>query len=258
MNRYICMLGKLTLLLSLGVNVYSRRGLVARLENAALNKPTVQGPNTFMSCKSSFAVDGNASPLNPYCAEIRLTNVMWWMVDLIRSRNIHTIRILTRQNTPARLENFTIDMFDEDPRDTMGFPNNFGQVCASHVDKIGPGEWIGLSCVAIIRKRFVRIVKHGNDHLSLCEVEVLAEEIGESTGQAYKIRPETAATVDAKTYVGEFPTAMYCAVALLDDKEPNGFQFDTESRQCFLFQTSPFRGDTGVESSATCSTYTVL
>ncbi|GFR96826.1 fucolectin-like [Elysia marginata] len=262
MTRPICLLGEIILLLSLGASVYSRRGLVARLENAALNKPTLQGPNTHRYLdhfyKSSFAVDGNPSSLFPDCAGVDTADIMWWIVDLTRSRKIHAVRILPRQDSSYSLENFTIDMFDDDPRLTSGFPRNFGQICASQIDKIGPGKWTGLSCTAIMKKRFVRIVKHGNSHMALCEVEILAEELDESTGQAYKIKPKTAATVDAKTYVGQFPTAMYCAVALFDDNEPNGFQFDTETRQCFVFQTSPLRGDAGVESSATYDTYTVL
>ncbi|RUS77321.1 hypothetical protein EGW08_014918 [Elysia chlorotica] len=246
------------LLLSIGATVYSNGSLV--LENAALNKPTTQGPSTHRYLhhfyESSFAVDGKISTLFPDCAGVDTANVMWWTVDLIRSRKIHKVRILTRFNSDFRRENFTIDGFHEDPTQASGFQRNFGQICTSRVDQLDAGVFSDLACSYVMETRFVRIVKHGYAHLALCEVQVLAEVLGNEA--AYKVVPKSSAQIMPKETVGKFNTATSCAVALAGDKEHNGFQFKSQAGECIKFQTSPFRGDNSVDPSTSWDLYTVL
>ena len=220
MNRkHTFVLRGLVLLLSLIAKIYSN--VTPELENSALNKPTVQGPRTHRYIdhyyKSSFAVDGNPSPLFPYCAAVDTDNVMWWAVDLTRSRKIHSVIILTRSDSRFRLENFTVDGFDSDPRKEPGFPRNFGQICVSRVDQLDTAVWTELPCSAVMETRFVRIVKHGYDHLALCEMEILAEVIGNEV--AYKFAPKSIAQTLSNQNVGQFDTAPSCGVALVQDKD---------------------------------------
>ena len=258
----LCLSSEILLLLLLLLSFVARgfSSTAASLENAALNKPTSQGPRTHRYYdyyyESSFAVDGDINTLFHFCAAVDTDNVMWWIVDLTRSRKIHSVRILSRANSDFRLENFTVDGFDDDPRKAPGFPRNFGQICASRVDKVGAAEWAEMTCAGVIETRFVRIVKHGYAHLALCEVQVLAEVIGNET--TYTSAGKYAAEVESKSKVGKFETAVSCAVALVQDREHNGFQFNRESRECLSFQNSPLRGDDGVESSTVWNMYTVV
>ena len=141
--------------------------------NAALNKPADQGPSTFQICFGGLAVDGYSESTDyRRCAHTTAGNPQWWMVDLQDEHWIHRVSVLNRGDCcNDRLQNFTVDIFAEDPRKMPGFPEMLGNVCARWKPAVGLAQWVELTCDAgPIFGRFVRVVKWGLSYLTLCEV----------------------------------------------------------------------------------------
>ncbi|GFN83873.1 fucolectin-like [Plakobranchus ocellatus] len=150
--------------------------------NLALHRPTAQGPETFTNelsrntpslYLSNKAVDGNADgTLYSHCSHTIDAPIMWWLVDLEDSCQIHSVALLNRDESSYRLQNFTIDIFRKDPRLEPTFPENFGQICAHQVDPVGASQWVELDCNnGPVTGQFVRIVKRSFEALTLCQVK---------------------------------------------------------------------------------------
>ena len=154
---------------------------VSDLTNVALNKPTDQGPGTFVDLgitqdplffQSSNAVDGGDSTSWFFCANTKNNNPNWWLVDLQATYQIHRVDLLNRDGMYyPRLQNFTVDIFEQDPRSLPGFPDTSGKICIYHKGVVGESQWAELNCnPGALTGRFVRVIKWGFEHLTLCEV----------------------------------------------------------------------------------------
>ena len=152
----------------------------SELPNVALKRPTDQGPKTYYPgsrwavpymFESHKAVDGLETAYRKECTHTILSQLTWWMVDLLGVFTIHNLAILNRDTYGNRLQNFTVDIFMTDPREEPGFPEISGKICAYHKSAVPTSEWAELNCtLGIHTGRFVRIIKRGFDHLTLCEV----------------------------------------------------------------------------------------
>ena len=150
------------------------------LTNVALHKPTAQGPETwsetdYQSIPSSFqslkAVDGVDDTLGAKCAHTVGEGPKWWLVDLLGEYKIYTVAVLNRDTFSYRLQNFTVEIGNQDPRNMPGFPETVGQICFHHRSVVGGAEWAELDCASgFLTGQFVRVVKWGYEHLTLCEV----------------------------------------------------------------------------------------
>ena len=147
------------------------------LTNVALNKSTAQGPGTWSDptlYKSDNAVDGIEKTEAMYCTHTSYANIMWWMVDLQAIYRIYRVAVLNRGSFEYRLQNFTIDVFMNDPRADPDFPGTLGNICAYRNIPVGVSQWAELTCDPRPSiGRFVRVVKTGYEHLTLCEVSLL-------------------------------------------------------------------------------------
>ena len=150
------------------------------LTNVALHKPTAQGPGTYGNAfphddptiyTSCQAVDGIESTNHVKCTHTHSGNPMWWMVDLQATYQVHSVAILNRDVCSSRLQNFTVDTFLEDPRTVPGFPGNYGKICSYRKTEVGASQWVELDCDStFVTGRFLRVIKWGYEHLTLCEV----------------------------------------------------------------------------------------
>ena len=149
--------------------------------NLALRKPTSQGPARHINhlsrkdpavFASPKAVDGREVSDNKECTQTVSTEfITWWMVDLQAEYKISEVALLNRKTIGRRLKNFTVDIFLEDPRRTMGFPETLGRVCAHQDRAVGGSTWAELSCDSgSLIGRYVRVIKWGYGNLALCEV----------------------------------------------------------------------------------------
>ena len=165
------------LLCSIGL-IQSNGALMCCAPNVALKKPTYQGPDTllmsdFNRYKSGKAVDGIETDNHGWCTHTVSAQVTWWVVDLLAVYKIHSLAVLNRDTYGYRLQNFTVDIFMTDPRKLPGFPEISGKICTYHESAVPRSEWAGLKCISSSSiRRFVRVIKRGFDHLTLCEVRM--------------------------------------------------------------------------------------
>ena len=154
--------------------MYPKNGAKAScIGNVARNKPTDQGPNPLSNYPSSNAVEGDSSTDMNHCTHTAHDgDPKWWMVDLQDNHWIRSVSVLNRGDCCAeRLQNFTVDIFLEDPRTMLGFPNTMGRIFAHRTTAIGSGSWYELYCEPEpVIGRFVRVIKWGFGALTLCEV----------------------------------------------------------------------------------------
>ena len=157
------------------------------LTDVALHKPTAQGPATWINPaysdptthKSENAVDGIEDTEVVYCTHTTEAKLMWWMVDLQATYRIYRVAVLNRDSMSYRLQNFTIDVFMNDPRAEPDFPVTLGNICAYRKDPVGVSQWAELNCdPRPIIGRFVRVVKSGYEQLTLCEVRFVETQLG--------------------------------------------------------------------------------
>ena len=157
--------------------MYPKNGAKAsRIDELARDKPTDQGPNPRSDYPSSNAVDGDSSTHINHCTQTAPDgDPKWWMVDLQDNHWIRSVSVLNRGDCCAeRLQNFTVDMFLEDPRTMPGFPNTMGKICAHRTAEIGSSSWYELYCKPEpVIGRFVRVIKWGFGALTLCEVKIV-------------------------------------------------------------------------------------
>nr|KAI8762410.1 fucolectin-like; partial [Biomphalaria glabrata] len=152
------------------------------LFNAALFKHAIQS-STFETFDAYKGVDGNADGylLNDHCQHTGQELIPWWMVDLRGQFVVEKIQLTNRQDVymneqmALRLRNFSIEIFQTDPRQLDSFPKVTGQVCYYQTDPLGPSTF-NFTCPVPIVGRFVRIVMRldVSDYLHICEMEVLA------------------------------------------------------------------------------------
>ena len=155
--------------------------------NVALNKPTDQGPRTISNFqsegnplyyRSSNAVDGNLSTEDTFCAAIYDDEPNWWLVDLQAPYQIYSAYVLNSNRIAHNLENFTVDIFDQDPRLMSGFPNVVGRICFYHRSDVSASHMAGRVCnAAPLSGRFLRLVKWGFGNLIVCEVRYRESDI---------------------------------------------------------------------------------
>ena len=145
----------------------------SRITNLAQNKPAFQGPGTLGSCFPGNGVDGLTGLHYTQCTHTYWnSDPKWWMVDLQDRHWIHEVSLLNRGDCCTyRLQNFTVDMFAEDPREVSGFPKNLGEICGHRTPEVPGSQWANLLCnPRPLIGRFLRVVKWGYDALTLCEV----------------------------------------------------------------------------------------
>ena len=155
--------------------------------NVALNKPTDQGPRTFFNYKSarnpsyflsSNAVDGNVSTKDTFCAALYDDEPNWWLVDLQAPYQIYSAFVLNSNRIAPNFQNFTVDIFDQDPRLMSDFPNAVGRICLYQKSVVGASQWAGRVCnAAPLSGRFLRLVKWGFGNLVVCEVRYRESDI---------------------------------------------------------------------------------
>nr|KAI8762175.1 fucolectin-7-like [Biomphalaria glabrata] len=134
---------------------------IVGLYNAALFKPAVQ-IDTYMTDEAYKAVDGNndSNAFHGYCQITLQHKVPWWMVDLRGQFTVEQVRITNRQDDwvyGMRLQNFDIDVFEQDPRQLPNFPDISGHVCYHQTSAPGLGTFT-YNCTAPIVGRYVRLV----------------------------------------------------------------------------------------------------
>ncbi|XP_041360523.1 uncharacterized protein LOC121376818 [Gigantopelta aegis] len=147
--------------------------------NIARDKPTVMS-STYSTYVSSFAVDGKTGT-NAYidgCTHTKIpASKSWWMVDLQGTYNVHTVTITNRDRFPERLHSFVIEIFSQNPQ---GCSRTGSVVCWNYTGAELPTGKSTFTCDGPTRGRFVRIrkwkVKHSQDVLSLCEVQIYSYE----------------------------------------------------------------------------------
>ena len=147
------------------------------LTNVALNKPTDQGPGTLATVENGLdpsyyqshqAVDGRTKTESEFCTHTIDARPVWWLVDLQTTYQIQSVTILNGGN---EFENFTVDVFDQDPRTAVGFPGTLGKICAHHNYDVPSGWWVTLNCDSgYLTGRFLRVIRLEHNYLSFCEV----------------------------------------------------------------------------------------
>ena len=81
--------------------------------------------------------------------------------------------ISVEQEHIYRLQNFTVDIFMTDSREESDFPETSGKICAYHESAVPRSQWAELNCTCGFHiGRFVRIIKRGFEHLTMCEVRI--------------------------------------------------------------------------------------
>ncbi|GFR81646.1 fucolectin-like [Elysia marginata] len=184
---------------------------------------------------SFHAVDGVHSTYQRNCARTTegTGTLAWWMVDLRTVQLVHGVAILNRGHTlNEQLKNFTVDLFLEDPRVVVGFPEVSGMVCAHRSDEVGGKEWVGLDCNVSgpVAGRYVRVTKGGGQHLTLCEVQVYATFlIIKNTFRQY---PGVKSLSEPQVDLGVFNSSTHCAFTLLNRPDLGAFSFNLPSGLC--------------------------
>ena len=123
--------------------------------------------------QSHRAVDGLETDAHDGCTPTTNAQVTWWMVDVQAVFRVHSLAMLSRNTFGYRLQNFTVDIFMTDPREESGFPETLGKICAYHESAVPRSQWAKLNCTCGFHiGRFVRIIKRGFEHLTMCEVRI--------------------------------------------------------------------------------------
>ena len=151
--------------------------------NVALKKLTFQGPGTRSNSgaqdpdmyKSFRAVDGNDSTEESDCAQTTNGTVSWWLVDLYALLHIRGVAILNTNDKLGQYPDFIVDVFEQDPRMDSNFLGLEGTRCPFSFDPFGEEEWVEIDCSSYgtVSGRFIRVMKIGNERLSLCEVRAI-------------------------------------------------------------------------------------
>ncbi|GFN83874.1 F5/8 type c domain-containing protein [Plakobranchus ocellatus] len=190
--------------------------------NLALHKPTAQGPATWNNDHdpslyiSSKAVDGKVDLTSTnHCTHTTNADLTWWLVDLGVSSPIHRVAVLNRDAYSDRLRNFTIDVFQSDPKLEPIFPGNVGEICARQVDPVGSSQWVEFDCNnGSVIGRFLRLIKFGFRSMSLCEVRVLKDLCAMESRNTYRHVPNTKSLSESREVLGVFSTPMQCGLTL--------------------------------------------
>ncbi|XP_065056205.1 uncharacterized protein LOC135684538 [Rhopilema esculentum] len=136
--------------------------------NLAYHKSTKQS-STLYGGDPSRATDGikTANFGNNSCTLTRREIVPWWRVDLGARHRIGNIRITNRGDCCAsRLKRIDIRVNDADNLD--------GELCTHYPGTFGAGETKTLYCSTPLTGQYVYVWLKGEDHLTLCEVEVFS------------------------------------------------------------------------------------
>ncbi|GFN85641.1 fucolectin-like [Plakobranchus ocellatus] len=218
-------------------------------------KPSSQGPATYIIQKSSSdpslfrsnkAVDGVNDTDIFQCTHTTDNNIMWWLVDLEALYQIHSVILLNRDVFSERLQNFTVDVFEKDPKLEPSFPETFGRICAQQVDPLGAAQWTEFNCRnGPIAGQFVRIVKYGFGALSLCEVRVFENPLSTAFRSTFRHVPNTKSLSESREALGVYSTPMQCGLTLWQRLHLNAFHFNKSSGYCEGYST-----ESGSHSSA--------
>ncbi|RUS71206.1 hypothetical protein EGW08_021031 [Elysia chlorotica] len=253
-------------------------GKISPFQNAALYKPTFQGPDTLKLSQQYYkyndstifqsgkAVDGLVGTHFSQCTHtVQDADYFWWMVDLQDVYIIRRVELLNRNEVNDRLQDFTVDVFLRDPRPDPGFPGKLGDICAHQLDAFGPSEWAELKCDRPITGRFVRVIKNAYAALTLCEglMDMYARINGERGGLGVEHRLPTQKvrvfaskffgrtfqrtpnrqwhTAESQHHLGEFVSAIHCATFMLQQAQLTAFRYNEQSGRCMGFE-QPYSG----------------
>ncbi|XP_025077935.1 uncharacterized protein LOC112554391 [Pomacea canaliculata] len=160
-------------------------GVIAALENMALNKPAQQSSESLLySGIAKKAVDGNTDGnfLHGSCThtdESYLANKPWWKVDLMGFYKVSGVEIFTRTDCCSyRLKQFEVRVSLVNP---TTFPSNEGQQCFYRTDEV-PTSGLYINCTQPIIGRYVSLFKPNLYVLSICELRVFADRAGAYSG----------------------------------------------------------------------------
>ncbi|KAH9488879.1 hypothetical protein Btru_041514 [Bulinus truncatus] len=218
------------------------------LFNAALYKPAIQSSTYSASdtgtLSAHLAVDGNndTNIFKGHCQSTLYEIMPWWMVDLRGQFVVDTIKITNRMDLNAyyRLRNFTIDIFDQDPRQLTNFPNILGYVCYKQAASLNQPELV-ISCPTPKTGRFVRLLLNLTtvDVLHICEMEVLVSQFlyGDNLFYIQMNTKLSGLVLDTLTVSDPYKCIEECFARWLS--RCTAFNWVTTSKTCQLFSVNP-------------------
>ncbi|KAH9488877.1 hypothetical protein Btru_041509 [Bulinus truncatus] len=213
-----------------------------QLYNAAQYKPAVQSTSWF-PYYAHLPVDGSRDSNlgNGHCQATLSQDMPWWMVDLRGQFVVDTIRLTNRMdyNLYFRLKNFTIDIFDQDPRQMTNFPNVVGNVFYQQDDSLNQ-ETLNITCPNPITGRYVRLLLNVSDGiLDFCEMEIFVEAFVFDL-RHFTRRMDTKLSGSVLDTLGVSDPSR-CASECLDRRSTacTAFNWVTTSKTCQLFSVNP-------------------
>ncbi|KAH9488875.1 hypothetical protein Btru_041506 [Bulinus truncatus] len=212
------------------------------LYNAALYKPAVQS-STYGSYVAHLAVDGSRISNIQYghCQHTLNDNMPWWMVDLRGQFVVDTIRLTNRMDSGfyTRLQNFSFDVFDEDPRRLPNFPNITGKVCYRQISNMLK-ETLNVTCSPQAIGRFLRLLMNVTiGALDICEVEVFVSD-SLNDRRLFTIRLDTKLPGSGLDTLTASDPASCVQECLARRSSPcTAFIWVTTTKTCQLFSVNP-------------------
>ncbi|KAH9488876.1 hypothetical protein Btru_041508 [Bulinus truncatus] len=157
----------------------------------------------------------------------------------------------------TRLRNFTVDIFENDPRKFTNFPNITGHVCYEQDDSF-TSETLDIACYTT--GRFVRLLINGSggkEFLDICEMEVFVSDF-------LSVENLFARRMDTKLTSSELGTVsstnpVRCVQECLARRSSTctAFNWVTTSKTCQLFSVNP-KVDTGLKKTSLAMKVTTL
>ncbi|XP_055874568.1 fucolectin-like [Biomphalaria glabrata] len=230
--------------MSINLTLLAMVGATTGLYNAAVFKPAVQS-SLYRTNYAYRAVDGNndGNYYNGHCQHTNPEYSPWWMVDLLGQFTVEQITLTNREDMfSRRLRNFTIDIFEQDPRQLVDFPNITGQVCYNQSNPLNGGVY-NFSCSYPIVGRYVRIILRpgATETLHICEMEVLVgSSCVEQINFKRKVNTKLQSTSLAEMTVRNSLSCLRECMLRRSTDVCTAFNWVKATRSCQLFSVHPY------------------
>eukprot|EP00922_Rhytidocystis_sp_ex-Travisia-forbesii_P060297 GHVS01089385.1.p1 GENE.GHVS01089385.1~~GHVS01089385.1.p1 ORF type:complete len:231 (+),score=24.49 GHVS01089385.1:326-1018(+) len=135
--------------------------------NVALHKPTEHSSTGEGEHGSALAFMGNRSQSDETHSHTETgdTGEPWWTVDLGQERIVGSVLLYNGEEQPEQPRTFEISVGPTEDKSTH-------QTCFHRPANMAAGEQEVFQCDQPVRGRYVTVMLHGEDVLSLCNVEV--------------------------------------------------------------------------------------
>ncbi|XP_055896055.1 uncharacterized protein LOC129928050 [Biomphalaria glabrata] len=216
------------------------------LYNAARFKPSSM-ITTLSNFYSYLGVDGDYSGVinNGHCMHTNNEHAPWWIVDLLGQFEVQQIKLYNRNEdyiSAIRVKNFTLDIFDEDPRQLANFPTITGHLCYNQTDPLETTPLL-VNCRTSILGRYIRLsmTTDVNNPLHICEMEVLVSSSNYEIINFNKIM--NTKLVDTPMAQVQLSDSFFCVLECLKRRLSTyctAVNWITSTRSCQLFSINPF------------------